>query len=78
MVVILLGVNEMKVLVLSQVALSLQLPFAVVPLLLFTRDKRLMGQHANRRLTTVVGAAIAAAIICLNVLLLVRVFGGTF
>jgi len=78
MVVILLGVNEMKVLVLSQVALSLQLPFAIVPLLLFTRDKRLMGQHANRPVTTVVGAVIAGTIICLNVLLLVRVFGGTF
>jgi manganese transport protein len=78
MVVILLGVNEIKALVLSQVALSLQLPFAIVPLLLFTRDRRLMGEHANRPTTMVVAWLIAAAVVLLNVLLLVRLVGGSF
>jgi manganese transport protein len=78
MVVILLGVNEIQVLVLSQVALSLQLPFAVVPLLLFTRDRRLMGQHVNRPAMNVAAWFIAAVIVFLNVLLLVTVLGGSF
>jgi manganese transport protein len=78
MVVIMLRVNEIKVLVLSQVALSLHLPFAIIPLLLFTRDRRLMGEHANRPVTNVAAWAITAIIVFLNVLLLVRIFGGSF
>jgi manganese transport protein len=78
MVVILLRVNEIKVLVLSQVALSLHLPFAIIPLLLFTRDRRLMGQHANRPVMNVAAWTITAIIVFLNVLLLVRIFGGSF
>jgi len=78
MVVILLRVNEIKVLVLSQVALSLHLPFAIIPLLLFTRDRRLMGQHANRPAMNVAAWTITAIIVFLNVLLLVRIFGGSF
>lgn len=57
-------------LVFSQVILSLQLPFAIVPLLMFTGDKKLMGSFANKPLTKVVGWTTATVIIALNVYLL--------
>ena len=52
--------------ILSQVVLSFQLPFAVVPLVQFTGDRKKMGSFANSRLTTVVAWTIAAAILLLN------------
>src|ERR1700716_1461351 len=55
-----------KLLVLSQVVLSLQLPFAVVPLVIFTADKRLMGSFRNRRATTILAMAVASLIVVLN------------
>ncbi|MFH9725961.1 Nramp family divalent metal transporter [Streptomyces sp. NPDC017254] len=64
------GADPTAALVWSQVVLSFGLPFALVPLLLFTRDRELMGSLVNRRLTTVCGAAAGAAIICLNLSLL--------
>ena len=59
-----------KLLVLSQVVLSLQLPFAVVPLVLFTGDRRVMGGFANSRALQAAAWSISAAIIVLNVVLL--------
>ncbi|VVT19948.1 Divalent metal cation transporter MntH [Sphingomonas sp. EC-HK361] len=59
-----------KLLVLSQVILSLQLPFAVVPLVMFTGDKRLMGRFASGRWLKVVAWAITVVIIGLNATLL--------
>ncbi len=55
-----------RLLILSQVVLSLQLPFAVVPLLRITQDRRKMGAFANRPLTRIVTWAIAALLIGLN------------
>ena len=46
-----------------------------MPLLIFCRDRQLMGSLVNRRVTTLVATAIAAVIICLNVFLLAGVFG---
>jgi manganese transport protein len=63
--------------VLSQVVLSFGIPFALVPLLLLTRRKDVMGIHVNRRSTTVVAAAIAVLISGLNVFLLTQAFGIT-
>jgi manganese transport protein len=63
-------------LILSQVILSFQLPFAVVPLIQFTGDRGKMGEFTNGRLTTIVGWAMAAAIIVLNAALLWLTFGG--
>jgi len=57
-------------LVASQVVLSLQLPFAIVPLILFTSDRRQMGEFVNRPALTVLAWAIAALIIGLNLWLL--------
>ncbi|MHB1243304.1 MAG: Nramp family divalent metal transporter [Gaiellaceae bacterium] len=71
-----LGVNSSFALILSQVVLSFGIPFALVPLVLFSRDRALMGALVNRRLTTVAAGAVAALIIGLNAVLLVLTFGG--
>ena len=62
-----LGLNPTTVLVLSQVVLALALPFALVPLLLLTRNKPLMGPLRNRRVTTATAWCVAGLIISLNV-----------
>jgi manganese transport protein len=59
-----------KLLVLSQVILSLQLPFAIVPLVRFTSDKAKMGQFANAAWMRATAWAISALIIALNLKLL--------
>ena len=55
-----------KLLLFSQVVLSLQLPFAIVPLIRYTSSRQLMGEFANRKATVAVAVAIAAIIIGLN------------
>jgi manganese transport protein len=64
------GADAFQILILSQVALSIQLPFAIVPLVWLTARKSVMGPHVNRRLTTTLAATVGAIIIGLNVLLL--------
>jgi manganese transport protein len=61
--------------VISQVVLSFGIPFALVPLVMFTARRDLMGQFVNRRITTVAASVVAAVIICLNVYLLAQTFG---
>ena len=63
-----------NLLILSQVILSFQLPFAVVPLVIFTSDRTKMGEFANRRWVVVLAWVIAAGIIALNVQLLHMIF----
>lgn len=65
-----------RALVLSQVFLSFGIPFAMVPLVLFTRDKKLMGNLVNSRLTNYAAYAVAAMIISLNVFLIYQTFFG--
>jgi manganese transport protein len=72
-----LGVNPTRTLVLSQVVLSLALPFALVPLVVFSSRKRLMGPLVNRPATTVVAAGIATLIVALNLYLLWQTFFGS-
>ena len=74
--VIAAGLDPTRTLVLSQVVLSFGLPFAIVPLVLFTSRRRLMGAMVNRRLTTAAASAVALLIISLNAYLLVQVFRG--
>jgi manganese transport protein len=64
-----------KLLVLSQVILSFQLAFAVVPLVWFTSDKKLMGRFANNVWVRVGGWAAAVLIILLNLFLIYQIFG---
>jgi manganese transport protein len=76
LVVLAVGVDPSRALVLSQVVLSFGIPFALVPLLLLTRRRDVMGALANRRLTTAVAAVIAALIILLNAFLLTETLLG--
>jgi manganese transport protein len=76
LVVIALGVNATSALIVSQVVLSFGIPFALIPLVLFTRDRRLMGELANARATTAVAVVVAGLIVILNVFLLARTFAG--
>src|ERR1700693_4376919 len=65
-----------SLLILSQVILSFQLPFAVVPLIQFTGDRSKMGEVTNGPITAIFGWFLAAAIIVLNAALLWLTFGG--
>ena len=76
LIVISLGLDPTSVLVLSQVVLSFGLPFAIIPLVMFTRNRELMGVLVNRRLTTLAASFVAAIILVLNVFLLVQTFSG--
>jgi len=76
LIVIAIGLDPTKTLVISQVVLSFGIPFALIPLVLFTRDRTLMGVLVNRRGTTMVAWCVAALIVSLNLYLLVATFTG--
>ncbi len=71
-VVIAIGIDPSRTLVISQVVLSFGIPFALVPLVIFTARRDIMGPLVNRRITTVAASAIAAVIIALNIFLLLQ------
>ncbi len=73
-VLLALGFNPMKILVMSQVTLSFALPAAIIPLILITRRKDIMGEMANRPITNWAGTVIVGLIICLNAVLLYLTF----
>jgi manganese transport protein len=75
LIVLAIGVSPTDALILSQVVLSFGIPFALVPLVLLTRRRDVMGVHVNRRATTVTAIAIAVLISGLNVFLLAQTFG---
>ncbi len=70
LIVLAVGVNPSRALVISQVVLSFGIPFALVPLVLLTRRRDIMGALVNRRLTTALAALVAAMIIALNLFLI--------
>ncbi|HEX8968429.1 MAG TPA: Nramp family divalent metal transporter [Chloroflexota bacterium] len=70
LLVMALGLEPMRTLVMSQVVLSFCLPVALIPLALFTGRRDLMGQLVNQRAVTLTAAIIVTAIIALNALLL--------
>ena len=74
-IVIAIGVDPSRTLVLSQVVLSFGIPFALVPLVYFTSRRDLMGALVNRRVTTAAASVVAAGIVALNILLLAQTFG---
>jgi manganese transport protein len=74
-IVIAIGVDPSRTLVLSQVVLSFGIPFALVPLVMFTARRDVMGPLANRRVTTVAASVVAGVIIALNVFLLAQTAG---
>jgi len=65
-----------SLLILSQVVLSFQLPFAIIPLIQFTGDRNKMGEFTNSRFTSVIAWVVAAAILCFNAELLWLIFCG--
>lgn len=75
--VIALGLDPTNTLVVSQVVLSFGLPFAVIPLVMFTARRDVMGVLVNRRLTTVIAGTVAALIVALNIFLLVQTLFGS-
>ena len=76
LVVLAIGVDPTRALVISQVVLSFGIPFALVPLVILTRRHDVMGALVNRRITTVVASIVALMIIALNAFLLVQTFAG--
>jgi manganese transport protein len=76
LIVIFVGLDPTRTLVISQVVLSFGLPFAIIPLVLFTRRKDIMGVLVNGRLTTLLASLSAALILLLNFYLLYLIFFG--
>ena len=74
LIVIGIGLDPSRTLVISQVVLSFGIPFALIPLVLFTGKREIMGALTNQRSTTVIAALIAAVISALNIFLLYQVF----
>ncbi|WP_445492384.1 Nramp family divalent metal transporter [Niallia sp. 03133] len=68
------GVNPTTALVLSQVILSFGIGFALIPLILFTSNSRIMGPLKNTKIITILSWIMAVLIICLNIFLLVQSF----
>jgi manganese transport protein len=72
LVILGLGVNPTSALVLSQVVLSFGIPLALIPLVMLTGRRDVMGVHVNRGLTTVAAWGCAVLISGLNVFLIVQ------
>ena len=70
LVVLAIGVDPSRALILSQVVLSFGIPFALIPLLGFCRRRDVMGGLVNHRVTTVVATVVVAVIVALNGFLL--------
>ncbi len=74
-IVIGIGLDPSRTLVISQVVLSFGIPFALIPLVLFTSKREIMGVLVNHRLTVAAAVVVAAIISGLNVFLLAQTFG---
>ncbi|MDN3015717.1 Nramp family divalent metal transporter [Paenibacillus sp. BSR1-1] len=72
--IILMGINPSKALVISQVVLSFGIAFALIPLIMFTSNKKLMGNLVNHLVTSICAWIIAVLIISLNLFLLYHTF----
>jgi manganese transport protein len=70
LVILALGLDPSRVLVLSQVVLSFGIPFALIPLIRLTSNRALMGDNTNHRVTTALGWTVATSISLLNVVLI--------
>jgi manganese transport protein len=70
LIILALGVSTTGALVLSQVVLSFGIPFALVPLVMLTGSRDVMGVHVNRRVTMIAAYAVAATITAMNIYLI--------
>jgi manganese transport protein len=69
------GKNTVQLLILSQVVLSMQLSFAIFPLMMFTSDARKMGEFVNPIWLQILGYSVCAIIAALNIYLLYQTIG---
>jgi manganese transport protein len=76
LIVILVGLDPTRTLIISQVVLSFGLPFAVIPLVMFTSRRKLMKSLVNTKITTLVACLVTVLIVGLNIYLLVQIFTG--
>lgn len=74
--IIVFGVNTTYALVMSQVVLSFGIAFALVPLIMFTSNKKIMGELVNHKWTTIASWIVAVLVILLNLFLLVQTIFG--
>ena len=74
--IILLAMDTFRILIFSQVVLSIQLPFTLVPLLILCRDRKLMGRFRSSRAEFAAAAVISSVVIILNVYLLYSTIAG--
>jgi manganese transport protein len=72
-IAILLGFDPLHILVYSQVILSILIPLPMIPLLILTKDKKIMGQFVNRKITTIVAGVFVGLIIFLNIYLITTI-----
>ncbi|SEU25854.1 manganese transport protein [Paenibacillus sp. NFR01] len=72
--IIAFGINPTHALVMSQVVLSFGIAFALIPLVMFTANRRIMGGLVNHRVTTAAGWVISALVVALNLFLIVQLF----
>ncbi len=73
-VAILLGIDPLNILVYSQVVLSLLIPLPMIPLILLSRNKKLMGEFVNRKITNILAYAVVALILGFNSYLIITTF----
>jgi manganese transport protein len=76
LIVISIGLDPTRTLVISQVVLSFGLPFAIIPLVIFTSSNKLMGILVNRPATTILSCIVATLIVALNLYLLYQIITG--
>ena len=76
LIVIAVGFDPTRTLVISQVVLSVGLPFAIIPLVMFTSRETLMGVLVNKKVTTLLASCVSAIIVFLNIYLLFQTFTG--
>src|SRR6266571_1672465 len=74
LIIIAINLDPTRTLIMSQVVLSFGIPFALIPLVLFTRRRDLMGTLVNHRITTIIASIVAGLIVALNLYLLYQTF----
>jgi manganese transport protein len=73
-IAILLGIDPLNILVYSQVILSLLIPLPMIPLVLLSKNKMLMGEFVNRKITTIVAFVFMAIILSFNTYVIITTF----
>jgi manganese transport protein len=74
-IAILLGLDPLNILVYSQVILSIMIPIPMIPLVIATRDRKLMGEFVNKKITTLVAMIFVGIILVFNSYLLFSIMG---